>query len=98
MILIIEFYIYSSAASDVYKRQEILKEFKNYMDIKQKFIPHLTIARIKNKLTLKEMEIIKNFKIPAIQFKVQEIALFQSVLLPTGAVYYKLKTIPLNPF
>lgn len=77
---------------------DILKEFKDYMDIKEKFIPHLTIARIKNKLTLKEMEIIKNFKIPAIQFKVQEIALFQSVLLPTGPVYYKLKTIPLNPF
>ncbi len=72
---------------------EILREFKDYMDIKENFVPHLTIARIKNKLTPKEIEIIKNFRFLSIQFKVQEISLFQSILLPTGPVYYKLKTI-----
>jgi 2'-5' RNA ligase len=77
------FYIYN----------QILQGFKDYMDIKEEFIPHLTIARIRNKLKTKEIDIITNFKLPDIEFKPKEISLFQSVLLPSGPVYYKLKSI-----
>jgi len=77
------FYIYN----------QILQEFRDYMDIKEEFIPHLTIGRIRNKLKPKEIDIITNFKLPDIEFRPKEITLFQSVLLPSGPVYYKLKSI-----
>ena len=76
--------------------QQIQSEFKEFMDIKEKFIPHLTIARVRNKLSFKDIKTIENFELPVIQFKPQEISLFQSVLLPTGPIYYKLKTITLS--
>ncbi|MGC8733796.1 MAG: RNA 2',3'-cyclic phosphodiesterase [bacterium] len=72
---------------------EILKEFTGYMDIKEKFIPHLTIARIRNRLNPNEINILQNFRLPIIQFKPKEIALFQSILMPNGPIYYKLKSI-----
>jgi 2'-5' RNA ligase len=75
----------------IYNR--ILQEFKDYMNLKEEFIPHLTIARIRNKLKPKEIDIITNFKLPDIEFRPKEITLFQSVLLPSGPVYYKLKSI-----
>jgi len=77
------FYIYN----------QVLQEFKDYMDIKEKFIPHLTIGRIKNKLKLDEIKIIQDFRLPIIQFKPKEIVLFQSILMPNGPIYYKLKVI-----
>jgi 2'-5' RNA ligase len=75
----------------IYNR--ILQEFKDYMNLKEEFIPHLTIARIRNKLNPKEIDIITNFKLPDIEFRPKEISLFQSILLPSGPVYYKLKSI-----
>lgn len=72
---------------------EILDKFREYIDIKQKFIPHLTIARIKKKLKTYEIKIIQDFRLPVIQFKPQEISLFQSILMPNGPIYYKLKSI-----
>jgi 2'-5' RNA ligase len=75
----------------IYNR--ILQQFKDYMNLKEEFIPHLTIARIRNKLKPKEIDIITNFKLPDIEFRPKEISLFQSILLPSGPVYYKLKSI-----
>ncbi len=61
---------------------------------KRPFAPHLTLARVKNPLSLSEQQILQDLlqskekiKIPSAKFPVQHIAVMKSELLRTGAQY-----------
>lgn len=59
---------------------------------KREYKPHLTIARAKSlAIKTKEIEQIKNVKIESGKWKVENIALIESVLRRTGAKYTVLK-------
>ncbi|MFC1663270.1 RNA 2',3'-cyclic phosphodiesterase [Patescibacteria group bacterium] len=62
------------------KIDSLLKDAINYNDIKNKFIPHITLARLK-----KNISTIKDTK--TIKIKVDNINLFSSQLTPRGAVH-----------
>lgn len=54
------------------------------------FIPHLTIGRVKKKLSIKQEEILKNYRMEEIIFIPEEIALFKSTLTNYGPIYNKI--------
>lgn len=58
----------------------------------QKFVPHLTIARIKYVKDIKHtIEYIKNINLPKIEFEIKSIKLQSSKLTPIGPVYTTMK-------
>jgi len=64
---------------------------------KRSFKAHLTIARIKDRVSPKDLlQVIEKYgNIESETFTAHEIILYQSFLKPTGAVYTKLKAISL---
>ncbi len=87
---------------------DILKKFVNRLSIhllenleikkeKKKFIPHVTVARIKQPIQKKVMELFQKFKtFGTADFLISEIHFFQSELKPSGAVHKKIFSIPLK--
>lgn len=65
---------------------------------KKKFLPHLTVARIKKPmLPKKTIQLLQDFKMfHCKKFKVCKITIFQSELKPSGAVHKKLFSIPVT--
>ena len=61
------------------------------------FHPHLTLGRVKDPIgTVDLIEYIKGAELPAINFTVNEVILFQSELHPRGAKYTRIETFPLS--
>ncbi|MEK6563835.1 MAG: RNA 2',3'-cyclic phosphodiesterase [Candidatus Omnitrophota bacterium] len=64
---------------------------------KRKFSAHLTLGRLRsNKNKDKLGQKLEKFKIPGLSVRINSIALFESVLHPTGAAYQKLSEISLS--
>jgi 2'-5' RNA ligase len=63
---------------------------------KRKFKGHLTLLRIKEKVTEDFIKRIKEYKFDPIEFNTNEIALIQSVLKPSGSEYKVLKIYELK--
>ncbi|HUG44241.1 MAG TPA: RNA 2',3'-cyclic phosphodiesterase [Acidobacteriota bacterium] len=59
------------------------------------FLPHLTLARVKGRKGLSRLRqwIEKDSDVAAVAFPVECLALYQSVLQPTGARYRRLATV-----
>ena len=64
---------------------------------KRTFRPHLTIARIKDPRTAKDMiERHKKSVFESVSFDVSELVIYESTLLTTGSIYSKLADYPLG--
>jgi 2'-5' RNA ligase len=63
---------------------------------RRKFKGHLTLLRIKNRVSEGFIKSFKNYSFNPIEFKANEIALIQSVLKPTGSEYKVLKIYELK--
>jgi len=63
---------------------------------RRKFKGHLTLLRIKEKVTEDFIKRIKEYKFDPIEFNTNEIALIQSVLKPSGSEYKVLKIYELK--
>jgi len=63
---------------------------------KRKFKGHLTLLRIKNKVSEKFIKSFKEYTFDPIEFNANEIALIQSVLKPAGSEYKVLKIYELK--
>ena len=63
---------------------------------KRKFKGHLTLLRIKNKVSEEFIKRFKEYKFDPIEFSSNQIALIQSVLKPTGSEYKVLKIYELK--
>ena len=64
---------------------------------RREFVPHLTIARLKEpekSRPLVEKHLALGFA--PVAFPVNEIVVYESILLPSGSVYRKLKAVPLG--
>ena len=81
------------------KIQKIIdKQLEILFPLEQKFIPHLTIARIKYVKDIKyALEYIKNIKPAKIEFEIESIKLLSSKLTPIDPVYTTLKEYSCNP-
>ena len=69
---------------------------------KREFNPHLTVARIRNGTPLPErlkatQALFAAQTEPGLSFTVESVSLMQSTLLPGGAVYERVASIPLVP-
>src|SRR3989344_2066217 len=75
------------------KIQKIIdKQLEPLFKLEEKFISHLTIARVKYvKDTKYALEYIKNLKLPKTEFEIKSIKLLSSKLTPIGPVYTTLK-------
>jgi len=60
----------------------------------RQFLPHLTIIRVKRKLTEDEIKRIKQINFEKIKFKVNSFYLFESKLSSEGALYSKIHDFP----
>jgi len=63
---------------------------------KRKFKGHLTLMRIKKKVSEEFIKRFKDYKFNPLKFRTNEIALIQSVLKPTGSEYKVLKIYELK--
>lgn len=63
---------------------------------RRKFKGHLTLLRIKNRVTEKFIQNFKEYLFDPIEFNTKEIALVQSILKPTGSKYKVLKIYELK--
>ena len=58
---------------------------------KRKFVPHLTIMRVKKKLNTNFINSFENCKLPETEFKTDSVSLIKSELHPDGSKYTKIK-------
>lgn len=74
--------------------RNLIQELKTICnpDIKQDFIPHLTIARFKKDKTIKISELVKLPRMQNFDWNIKEISLIESILSSEGPIYKKLKT------
>lgn len=72
-----------------------LKKFKIPAE-EREFKSHLTLLRIKNKVSKNFINQFKNYKIPEINFLAEEAALIKSRLLQKGSVYTEIKNYKLK--
>ncbi len=63
---------------------------------KKEFTSHITILRIRGTTSDRFIENFKNFEVPAIKFKADEVSLIKSELLPLGSVYKEIKKYKLK--
>jgi 2'-5' RNA ligase len=63
---------------------------------KRKFKGHLTLLRIKNRVSENFIQKFKEYKFDPIEFETKEISLIESVLKPTGSEYKVLKIYELK--
>ncbi|MGB5529711.1 MAG: RNA 2',3'-cyclic phosphodiesterase [Ignavibacteriaceae bacterium] len=78
--------------------EELNSRLKKF-DIKierRKFKGHLTLLRIKNRVTEEFIKSFKEYSFDPIDFNANEIALIQSILKPTGSEYKVLKNYELK--
>ncbi len=59
---------------------------------KRKFLPHITLLRIKEKDNTTPLEKLLKFDLPEIKFSADKVTIFKSELLPTGSVYKPLRS------
>ncbi len=63
---------------------------------KRKFHPHLTLGRVRDPAGTRELvEYFKRMRISSMRFQAEKIVFYRSELKPSGAEYYRLKTINL---
>jgi len=76
---------------------KVLSEHLHHKSSAKPFRPHITIARIKDAKKAKEL-IDKHLAsyLEPVEFKVSELEIYESILLPTGSVYRKLESINLS--
>ena len=84
-----------SIVSLVDELNERLKKLDIEME-KRKFKGHLTLLRIKDKLSEKFIKRFKEYSFDPIKYNANEIALIQSVLKPSGSEYKVLKIYELK--
>ncbi len=77
---------------------ELNGRLKNYnIEVeKRKFKGHLTLLRIKERVTEDFIKKIKEYKFASVEFNTNQIALIQSVLKPSGSEYKVLKIYELK--
>ncbi|MEN3015542.1 MAG: RNA 2',3'-cyclic phosphodiesterase [bacterium] len=78
---------------EIYQR---IKKVFSFHKFEEKFVPHITIGRVKRNLSLDKVQILENYRIEPVIFKAQEISLFKSTLTPLGPIYDIIKTITLK--
>ena len=76
----------------------IEKSVRKYKEInrKEKFIPHITIARIRRSRRKIDVLPFLNTVYSPIELDINSICLYESILLPVGAKYMVLTEFPLN--
>jgi len=74
---------------NVEKLLGVEKENKN-----RSFLPHLTIVRVKRKITIDEIKRTKEIKLDKIKFRINSFTLYESRLSSEGAVYSKIHDFP----
>ncbi len=74
----------------VEKLNILLQEFSITAE-KRKFIPHLTLKRLKGNEGAKFIQCFENFNVPPVKFIASKIALYKSELLLSGSVYTGIK-------
>ena len=83
----------SNDIENIYKRIENSISFLGLKTEKKKFVPHITIARLKNDVDLSligiEKSVLKDFK----KIKCDKITIYESILSPSGADYVVEKEI-----
>ena len=84
-----------SIVSLVDELNDRLKKFDIEVE-KRKFKGHLTLLRIKDKVSEKFIKRFKEYSFDPIKFNANEIALIQSVLKPSGSEYKVLKIYELK--
>jgi 2'-5' RNA ligase len=66
------------------------------MFVKPEFVPHMTIARVREKLSQKEIDLLQSFSCRIEKIPVTKLFLYASILTPSGAVYTVEKSLPLT--
>ncbi len=80
------------------KLQELQQKIQNLFKNKYhfgKFQPHITVARVKRKLTIQEIKQFKKVQLPKKEINVSELELIQSILTENGQEYFVRKKIRL---
>jgi len=72
-----------------------LEKFSIKID-EREFKSHITLLRIKQKVSNNFIESFNNYKIPKVKFLADEIAIVESKLLPQGSKYKEIKNFKLN--
>ncbi len=67
-----------------------------YKPEEKKFHPHLTIGRVRERLSIADKIFTTEFSSPV--FIIESLVLFKSTLTPQGPIYEKIKTFPLLKF
>ncbi|MFH1612459.1 MAG: RNA 2',3'-cyclic phosphodiesterase [bacterium] len=87
----------------IYLHNLIAKELKNIgvKTEKRKFSPHITLGRIKSNVKINKLiTLIRNIKTSNISniddFKVKQISLMKSILMPKGSIYIPLENFNLE--
>ena len=62
----------------------------------RKFKPHLTLLRLKGREDINRINDFLEYKLPEINFSINEISVIKSELLRSGSVYSKIKSFELN--
>ncbi len=80
--------------SAIKKIEQVYLNVKNILSVynfsnDEKFVPHITLARVKGILTKKDIEIIKNFSIDS-KMCFEKLVLFKSTLTPKGPIYERI--------
>ena len=74
----------------VEKLNILLQEFSIPAE-KRKFVPHLTLKRLKGNEGAEFIRSFENFNVPAVKFKASKIVLYKSELLQSGSRYSEIK-------
>lgn len=81
---------------DIVNRLNFDLEKLNFEREMRNFKPHITILRIKDKLSPDFVTKFNSFKLPAKKFTLDEIALMESKLQKSGSIYTELKNYKLK--
>ncbi|MEF3280086.1 MAG: RNA 2',3'-cyclic phosphodiesterase [Elusimicrobiota bacterium] len=83
-----------NALIDIYKTiKKTLTDIGIYSN--EEFVPHITLGRVKKKIFEKEITCLKSFEFNQMDGIFENIALFSSVLTPSGPIYNKLFEVKL---
>jgi len=78
-------------------QKEIDEKLKEFFEPEERFMSHLTIARVKNVNNKKEFtERLYKINIPPMNFYVNNFSLKESMLTPKGSIYKTLESYNLN--
>ncbi len=79
----------------VEKLNILLEEFSIPAE-KRKFVPHLTLKRLKGNEGAEFIKCFENFNVPPVKFIASKVVLYKSDLLKSGSIYTGIKTYNLK--